>query len=104
MEDNAPAHNAWFTNWKWEKAGIAKVDWPPNSPYFNPMKQIWWLLKNHILCRRGCERIRTPAAMTEVLWEERAKITVDEINREISKLSKIMEQCILQAGGNRYEA
>lgn len=104
MEDNAPAHDAGFTNREREKVGIAKVDWPPNSPDFNPIERIWWLMNNRILRRRGCERIRTPAAMAEVLREEWARITVDEINREISKLPKIMKQCIQQAGGNRYEA
>ena len=51
-------------------------------------------MKNRILRRWGCERIETPAAMAEVLWEEWANITVDEINREISKLSKIIEPFI----------
>jgi len=104
MEDDAPGHDAGFTNQGREKAGISKVDWPPNSPDFNPIERIWWLMKNRILRRRGCERIRIPTVMAEVLREEWGKITVDEINREISKLPKIMEQCIQQAGGNRYEA
>jgi len=52
----------------------------------------------------GCPQIPTPTVLALGLWQEWAKITVDEINREISKLLKIMEQCIQQAGGNRYEA
>jgi len=58
-------------------------------------------MQNQILRRQGFGPIRTPTVMAEVLTEEWAKNTVDEINREISKLPKIMEQCIQQAGHNR---
>ncbi|RPB02245.1 transposable element Tcb1 transposase [Choiromyces venosus 120613-1] len=55
MEDNAPAHDAGFTNWEREKQGVPKVDWPPNSPDFNPIKRIWWLMKHQISRLQGCE-------------------------------------------------
>ncbi|RPB03492.1 hypothetical protein L873DRAFT_1670029, partial [Choiromyces venosus 120613-1] len=38
MEDNAPAHDASFTNWERKKQGVPKVDWPPNLPNFNPIE------------------------------------------------------------------
>ncbi|RPB00061.1 hypothetical protein L873DRAFT_1681769, partial [Choiromyces venosus 120613-1] len=40
MEDNTPAHDAGFTNQEREKERIQKVNWLPNSPDFNPIKQI----------------------------------------------------------------
>jgi len=40
MEDNAPAHDSIFTNARREEEGIKKVDWPANSPDFNPIEHI----------------------------------------------------------------
>jgi len=41
--------------------------------------------------------------MKAVLQEEWAKITVDEINNEISKLPIIMGRFMLQDGGNKFD-
>ena len=40
MEENAACHNSDWRNQEWELEGIAKVDWPPNSPDFNPIEKI----------------------------------------------------------------
>jgi len=104
MEDNAPSHDSDFTNREREKFGVEKVDWPPNSPDFNPIERIWWLMKHRILRRRGSEKICTPVAMAVALKEEWDRITIGEINQEIVKLPKIMENCIRQSGGNKFQA
>ena len=70
MEDNAPAHKSFYTNSEREKQGIKKLDWPSNSPDFNPIEHIWALMKKRILKRRGEERITTITRMREVLDEE----------------------------------
>ncbi|RPA97083.1 hypothetical protein L873DRAFT_1629429, partial [Choiromyces venosus 120613-1] len=51
---------------------------------------------------RGSEKICTITPMAIVLQEEWDKITIDEINREIGKLPRIMQQCIEQNGGNKF--
>ena len=104
MEDNASCHDSDWTNQEREVEGIAKVDWPPNSPDFNPIEKIWTLIKRRIQRRRGLERITTIGQMKSVLKEEWEKITVVEINAQISLLPKTMELCIKQAGGNRFHA
>jgi hypothetical protein len=48
MEDNAGCHDCWYTNSEREKEGIPNVDWLSNSPDFNPIEQIWYLMKSHI--------------------------------------------------------
>ncbi|RPB05912.1 hypothetical protein L873DRAFT_1824677 [Choiromyces venosus 120613-1] len=40
MEDNAPGHDCWYTNQERVKEGVNKVNWPPNSPDFNPIERI----------------------------------------------------------------
>ncbi|RPA95906.1 hypothetical protein L873DRAFT_1696342, partial [Choiromyces venosus 120613-1] len=52
----------------------------------------------------GSEKICTTTPMAMVLQEEWDKITIDEINREIGKLPRIMQQCIEQNGGNKFQA
>lgn len=104
MEDSAPAHDSDYTNGEREKEGISKVDWPPNSPDFNPIEHIWTLMKKRILRRRGSEKITSVSLMKEVLFEEWDKITIEEINLEIAKLPGIMQRCLAAAGGNKYHA
>jgi len=104
MEDNVPSHNSDFTNREQAKENIPKVAWPANSPDFNPIEHLWCLMKSRILRWRGEEEITTPTKMKAVLQKEWGKITVDEINNEISKLPLIMGQCMLQDGGNKFDA
>ncbi|RPA91796.1 hypothetical protein L873DRAFT_1712640 [Choiromyces venosus 120613-1] len=94
MEDNAPAHNLDFTNYEREKEGIDKVDWPPNSPDLNPIEHLWNIMKSRIQTRRGVERVTSEGAMKLVLQQEWEKITIEEVNWEISKLPNILAQCI----------
>ena len=104
MEDNAPSHSSEFTNAARKKVGIPKIEWPANSPDLNPIKHIWRLMKSRILRRRGEEKITSPIQMREVLVEEWDKITIEEINNEVSKLPMIMGRCMLQDGGNKFDA
>jgi transposase len=45
LEDNAPAHRSNIDNHFFTKSDVAKLLWPPNSPYANAIEQAWpWLL------------------------------------------------------------
>ena len=61
-------------------------------------------MKKSILRQRGVERITSVSLMKEVLTEEWDKITVEEINAEITKLPGIIQRCLAVAGGNKYHA
>ena len=104
MEDNAPAHDSVYTNRLREAEGIQKVNWPANSPDFNPIEHIWHLMKKRILKRRDSERITTATDMKRVLKEEWEKITIEEINFEIGRLPEILKRCIHVNGGNKFHA
>jgi transposase len=104
MEDGAASHGSEYTTQERVREGVRKMDWPPNSPDFNPIERIWTLMKSRIQTRRGSERITTVTAMKRVLQEEWDKITIEEINREIAKLPTIIKRCIEVNGGNKYHA
>jgi transposase len=104
MEDGAASHRSGYTTQERVNEGIRKMDWPPNSPDFNPIERIWALMKRRIQTRRGSERITTVKAMKKVLQEEWDKITIEEINNEIAKLPTIMRRCIEVNGGNKFHA
>ena len=102
MEDNAPGYDCWWANAEREKQGVKKMNWPPNSPDFNPIEQIWMLLRSRIQRRRGIERVTTIGRMNEVLVEEWDKLTVEEISKEISRLPHVMQRCSECNGGNNF--
>lgn len=104
MEDGASCHSTNYTGRKREKEGIPKTDWPSNSPDFNPIERIWTVMKRRIQRRRASERVTTISEMKVVLHEEWDKITVKEINTEISKLPTIMQRCLAANGGNNFHA
>ena len=79
-----------------------KVDWPPNSPDLNPIEHLWNIMKSRIQTRRGVERVTTAGEMKLILKQEWERITIEEINREVSKLPSILAQCISQKGGNKF--
>ncbi|RPB02492.1 hypothetical protein L873DRAFT_1841656 [Choiromyces venosus 120613-1] len=104
MEDNAPTHDSIFTNARREEEGIEKVDWPANSPDFNPIEHIWMLMKSHIQTYRGHEHITSLPQMKLVLQGQWDKITIEDINKEVAKLPSIIAKCIIVQGGNNYYA
>jgi len=104
MEDGASCHTANYTSHEREKHGIPKTDWPPCSPDFNPIERIWTILKSRIQWCQASECVTTVAGMKVVLKEEWEKITVEEINKEIAQLPKIMQPCLSVDGSNNYHA
>ncbi|MBW0581058.1 hypothetical protein O181_120773 [Austropuccinia psidii MF-1] len=48
MEENAPIHMARAsTDWR-NRHEIQKLDWPAHSPDFNPIKNVWKMMKSQI--------------------------------------------------------
>lgn len=104
MEDNALSHTSHYTTREHEKEGMKKVNWPANSPDFNPIEHIWTIMKSPIQTRRGREKITSQTQMKSRFCEEWARITIEEINREIAKLPTIMGRCIAVQGSNNFHA
>ena len=90
-----PQHMTSFSLMREEKKkGSKRVDWPANSPDFNPIEHIWTLMKSRIQTHHGHEQITSLPQMKLVLQEEWNKITIEEINKEVNKISSIIAKCI----------
>ncbi|KAA8897628.1 hypothetical protein FN846DRAFT_992268 [Sphaerosporella brunnea] len=55
-KDNAPGHNCWYTNAERQKAGIRKVNRPPDSSDFSPIERIWLLMEAVSNSNLSCAR------------------------------------------------
>ncbi|KAI1003891.1 hypothetical protein K3495_g4318 [Podosphaera aphanis] len=48
MQDNAPSHKAAQTMREFSERKITPIKWPPYSPDFNPIENVWNMMKNYI--------------------------------------------------------
>jgi hypothetical protein len=96
QQDNAAIHiaklmKAWFA-----EQAFKVMEWPPNSPYMNPIEHMWPVLKAALhkrypdtsTLRGGPEKVR------QVL-EERLKIVWEEIGEEV--LANLVESMTRRA-------
>ena len=49
MQDNAPIHTAKKVRLWFEMYGVEVMEWPPYSPDLNPIKHLWYRLKELVL-------------------------------------------------------
>jgi transposase len=48
QHDLAPCHNSKVVKKFIQESKINMLDWPGNSPYMNPIKNLWSILKKHV--------------------------------------------------------
>ncbi|KAK6037433.1 hypothetical protein COOONC_25062 [Cooperia oncophora] len=48
VQDNAPAHKSMYTRARLDMWNIRLLDWPPESPYLNPIELVWGNMKTFI--------------------------------------------------------
>ncbi|KAG0640741.1 hypothetical protein HOY80DRAFT_999912 [Tuber brumale] len=102
IDDNAPTHYSDITTLERVKAGISKVDQPTNSSNFIATEHLWQLMKSQIHIFRQHKLVTSISEMKEVLQHEGEQITILEVNKEISKLSRVKVKCIEQQYGNKF--
>jgi len=93
--DNATSHHCWYTDAERGEEGIRKIQWPPNSPNFNPIERVWHFMKPRIQIRRGSERVTTAARVRVVLQEERDWVTIEEIGPLFQRLPLLCNVVLL---------
>ncbi len=52
QQDSAPAHTAKSTKSWLNDHGVGVLDWPANSPYLNPIENIWGIVKRKMINKR----------------------------------------------------
>ena len=101
MEDGNSAHglkNDMMRRYK-ESLGINTLDgWPPSSPDFNPIENIWRLLKQRIGIRQGLGPYLKVEQLKQALREEWETLTQDEIRKYISNMRERLQQAIDRDG------
>jgi transposase len=100
MEDNAPVHVHNYHDYPRERLGISKLIWPANSPDLNPIECIWMEMKDSIKNQIGVDF--TAAAIRRLVLNEWRNYPVDRINQYVLSMSRRIEACIADNGGNSF--
>lgn len=102
MEDGNKSHGLQNANIRRLKSdlGITCFDWwPPSSPDFNPLENIWRTLKQRLKNRR----FLTVEELKQALRDEWQALTQLEIQTHICRMSQRMEEAIARNGmATRY--
>lgn len=100
MEDNAPAHKHHYHEAAQEALGIKKIIWPSSSPDLNPIETIWSEMKDKIKEELGWNFIA--GAIRELVEQEWKRYPVERVNHHIMSMSRRIEACIADNGGNNF--
>jgi hypothetical protein len=73
QEDNAPCHNAEYTQYTCQALQLCRITHPPNSPDLNPIENVWSALEDRL------DKLRPRPKGHEQLWEAAVKVW-DEID------------------------
>jgi hypothetical protein len=71
-----------------------RPDWPALSPDLSPIERVWKILKQRVKKRKA----RNSKELQDIVLDEWDKITQGEIDNEISKEYKALDQCIDRRG------
>lgn len=102
MEDNAPAHKHHYNAEAREELGLKKIIWPSNSPDLNPIETIWPEMKDSVKARLGPKWKFTAGEIRKVVEQEWKKYPVERVNHHIISMSRCIEACIADNGGNNF--
>ena len=73
MHDGAPPHKAIKTKAFLEKEKVPLLDWPGNSPDFNPIENVWKVLKDEVAKLRPKSKPELIKCIREI-WQNCPKI------------------------------
>lgn len=96
MQDNDPKHSSkliknWFRdNW------VNVMDWPSQSPDFNPIEDLWGILKKRI----GDFRPKNKTEMWEKIKDECYSISGETCENLVNSMKRRCKEVIRQKGGS----
>lgn len=99
QQDNAPCHKAKSVMDFLAQKKFQVLDWPPQSPDFNPIENLWGLLKRKVAKARPTN-INQLWVKIQAAWQQ---ILPEEITRLIQSMPHRMKTAISAKGGStRY--
>ena len=97
MEDGAPVHRGKVPE-LWRKAhGIAKLQWPPNSPDLNPIENLWKTMKDLLRHHKKPSNKQEMMDTIKAVWEE---VSLEQLQNLIESMLKRMKAVISARGGS----
>lgn len=81
--------------WKAERAIVCLDEWPPSSPDFYPIENVWRVLKQRLKSRGPFLDLES---LKRALIEEWDRLTQDEIRQYLISLPQRMEEAVERRG------
>ena len=96
MQDNDPKHTSKVATEFFEKNNVEKFDWPPQSPDFNPIENLWAILDQNIPMEGRINKT--------IFWEELQKqwntISKQILENLVKSMPKRLQMVIDKKGGH----
>lgn len=96
--DNASIHVSAKSKEWFRKKEIPLLTWPVRSPDLNPIENLWGILARRVY--RNGRQFGTVTEQKNIIQEEWASISVEEINTLIKSMPKRIFQVINNNGGS----
>lgn len=101
IEDNASAYKHYYHTKAREELGLKKIIWPSSSPDLNLIETIWSEMKEKIKEKLGWNF--TAGAIQELVEQKWKQYPVERANHYIMSMSRRIEACIADDGGNNFD-
>ena len=96
QQDNAPCHKARSGTELLQERQISAMNWPAQSPDFNPIENLWRILKKKV----GQSKPTNLNELWEKLQEAWRSITEEEITRLVNSMPQRIKSAIKNRGGS----
>ena len=95
QQDNAPCHKAASVDAYLRRAHVVTMEWPPQSPDFNPIENLWVILKRKV----AAERPGNLNSLWEVLQRAWESISQQQIASLVGFMPERMKLAVAAKGG-----
>lgn len=95
QQDNAPCHKTPSVGAYLRRAHVATMEWPPHSPDFNPIENLWSILKRKVASKRRGNL----NSLWEVLQRAWDSISEQQITSLVGSMPERMKLVVAAKGG-----